>query len=165
MMKKYIIYLGVAVSLLAASCRKEYKEIGEEPSKIEGITANWSLSSCSIIDKAATVEETMDVTAAFSRSSRMPNIRFTMEGGQGSYSTDTSGVAYLFFGNTTAGKWMFDNAAYPTKVIITPSGNTESMTFPLAATIRPSDTYLKIDKPVLCNGVEKSVYRLTFVRN
>lgn len=156
--------MSVAVSLLSTSCRKEYKEIGEEPSKIEGITAHWVLSSCNIIDKAATVEETMDVTSFFTSKGNLPNVTFHMEGGAGTYTSDTSGVALLFFGGAN-GTWSFDNNDYPTKVLITPAGSTQPISYPLAATIRPTDTYLKLDKSVSCGGAEKLVYRLSFIRN
>jgi len=163
-MKKLMVYMSVALGLLAASCRKEYKEIGEVPSKVDGITASWVLSGCSIIDKAATVEETMDVTSFFTQKGKLPNVRFVMEGGNGTYSCDTSDVAYNFFGGT-GGTWTFDNNDYPTQVVLTPTGSTEPITLKLAATIRPTDTYLKLDKSVLCGGAEKAVYRISFTRN
>lgn len=162
-MKKYIYIMGVALSFLVTSCRKEYKELGENPSKIDGITASWSLSSCKVIDKAATVEEMIDVTSFFASPTKLPNITFAMNGGVGTYTCDTSNVAYSFFGGTS-GTWSFDDANYPKKVIITPAGATAPIEFPLAATIRPTDTYLLIDKSVSCGGAEKTVYRLSFIR-
>ncbi|MES2780419.1 MAG: DUF5004 domain-containing protein [Bacteroidota bacterium] len=163
-MKKYIYIMSLAIGLIAASCRKEYKEIGENPSKIDGITASWSLHSCQVIDKAATVEETIDITPFFTRTTRLPNITFAMNGGTGTYTCDTSNVAYAFFGSTS-GTWTFDNAEFPQKVMLTPAGATTALEFPLAATIRPTDTYLQIDKNVWCGGAIKSVYRLSFIRN
>jgi hypothetical protein len=163
-MKKLMVYMSVAIGLLATSCRKEYKEIGDNPSKVDGITASWVLTGCSIIDKAATVEETMDVTSFFTQNGKLPNVHFVMENGTGTYSSDSSNVAYNFFGGT-GGTWTFDNADYPTKVILTPAGSAEPVVLMLAATIRPTDTYLKLDKSVLCGGVEKSVYRISFTRN
>lgn len=164
-MKKQIIIIGFTlVAGLFFSCRKEYKEIGEVPSKVEGITASWVLSTCEVIDKGAIIEETMDITPFFYSDSKLPNIVFSMESGTGTYTCDTSHVAYQFFGGTK-GIWRFDNNEYPTKVILTPSGSSDAITFPLVATIRPTDTYLKMDKAVFCGGAEKSVYRLSFIRN
>jgi hypothetical protein len=163
-MKKYIMYLGVACGLVFTSCRKEYKEIGDLPSKVEGITATWILNDCSTIDKASIVEETMTITPFFYTRSSMPNITFAMEADNGIYTCDTSNIAFQFFGGTK-GKWRFDNNNFPTKVILTPSGSTTTIEMKLAATIRPTDTYLKLDKSVLCNGKETSVYRLSFIRN
>jgi hypothetical protein len=162
-MKKYIYIMSATMSLFVASCRKEYKELGENPSKIEGITASWSLSSCKVIDKAATIEETIDVTSFFTPSTKLPNITFAMNSGVGTYTCDTSNVAFTFFGGTS-GTWSFDDANYPKKVLLTPAGATAPIEFPLAATIRPTDTYLLIDKSVLCGGTEKAVYRLSFIR-
>lgn len=147
-----------------SSCRKEYKEIGEIPSKVEGITASWVLNMCEVIDKGGIIEETMEITPFFYSDTKMPNIVFKMEGNQGTYTCDTSNVAFQFFGGTK-GTWQFDNADFPTKVMLKPSGSTETLTFPLVATIRPTDTFLKMDKSVFCGGAEKSVYRLTFIRN
>lgn len=163
-MKKYIYIMSVAISLSAASCRKEYKEIGETPSKVEGITASWSLHSCKVIDKAATIEESLDITSFFSLSPRLPNITLSMNNGVGTYTSDTSNVGYSFFGGTS-GTWTFDDMQFPKKVLLTPTGSSQVLEFPLAATIRPTDTYLQIDKSVLCGGAEKSVYRLSFIRN
>ncbi|MCU0441966.1 MAG: DUF5004 domain-containing protein [Bacteroidia bacterium] len=147
-----------------SSCRKEYKEIGEVPSKVEGISASWVLQDCAVIDKASIVEETLNITPYFSKGAKMPNIRFQMEGTTGVYQADTTGVLYSFFGGTS-GTWQFDNADFPTKLILTPTGSSSSITMPLASTIRPTDTYLKIDQSVLCNDKVVSVYRLTFIRN
>jgi hypothetical protein len=164
-MKKQIIIMSLALIVgMISSCRKEYKEIGELPSKVDGITASWVLNMCEVIDKGAIIEETMNITPFFYSDTKLPNITFSMESGVGTYSCDTSHVAYQFFGGTK-GTWKFDNAEYPTKVMLTPSGSTDVITFPLVATIRPTDTYLKMDKSVMCGGAEKSVYRLTFIRN
>jgi hypothetical protein len=162
-MKKQIIIGYVLILFLITSCRKEYKEIGETPSKVDGITASWVLSTCEVIDKGGIIEETIDISPFFT-AGKMPNISFTMESGVGTYSCDTSGVAFHFFGGKS-GKWDFDNVAYPTKVILKPNGSSESITLPLVSTIRPTDTYLKLDKSVFCGGAEKAVYRLSFIRN
>jgi hypothetical protein len=87
-----------------------------------------------------------------------------MEGSLGTYSCDTSNVAYQFFGGTR-GTWQFDNNEFPTKVILSPTGSTETIVFPMVGTIRPTDTYLQLDKSVSCGGKETSVYRLSFTRN
>ncbi|MES2559277.1 MAG: hypothetical protein V4590_06030 [Bacteroidota bacterium] len=163
-MKKYIYIIAVTISFLVTSCRKEYKEIGENPSKIDGITASWSLNSCKVVDKASIIEETIDVTSFFGQTGKLPKVTFAMTAGVGTYTCDTSNVAFSFFGGTS-GTWAFDNAEYPKKVFITPVGSSTVIAFPLAATIRPTDTYLQIDKSVMCGGTEKSVYRLSFIRN
>lgn len=164
-MKKQIIIMSFALVVgVISSCRKEYKEIGEVPSKVDGITASWVLTMCEVIDKGGIIEETMDITPFFYSDSKLPNIVFSMESGTGTYTCDTSHVAFQFFGGTN-GIWRFDNSDYPTEVILTPSGSSDDITFPLVATIRPTDTYLKMDKSVFCGGDAKSVYRLTFIRN
>jgi hypothetical protein len=163
-MKTATYFTVIAFGIMALSaCRKEYKEIGEAPSKIEGITAAWILSSCSVVDKGGFVEETMDITPFFSSTSRLPNISFKMEGNVGRYTCDTSNIAFNFFGGTS-GSWQFDNAEFPTKVTLTPDGSTQTIVLPLAATIRPTDAFLRIDKSIQCGGSEKGVYRLTFSR-
>lgn len=164
-MKKQISILSILLAMtVMVSCRKEYKEIGEVPSKVEGITASWVLTTCEVIDKGAIIEETMDITPFFYSDSKLPNINFSMETGSGTYTCDTSHVAFQFFGGTR-GTWKFDNDAFPTKVTLTPEGSTSTIVMPLVTTIRPTDTYLKLDQSVLCNGTEKAVYRLTFIRN
>jgi hypothetical protein len=163
-MKKYLFILGTAISLLVVSCRKEYKEIGEVPSKIDGITANWVLSSCKVVDKASVVEEVMDITSFLNQSGKLPNVSFEIKSGIGTYTCDTSNVAYSFFGGTS-GTWTFDNAEFPKSILIQPKGSTKAIVYPLAATIRPTDTYLQIEKSIFCNGTEKAVYRLSFIRN
>lgn len=162
-MNKIYILLA-AIGLMATACRKEYKEIGEAPSKIEGISATWVLQSCSSIDKAAIVEESSDITSFFYTNTRMPNITFVMEGSVGTYTCDTSNVAYQFFGGPK-GTWEFDNNDYPSKVILHPTGSSQSITMPLVDPIRPTDPYLKMDKLVTCGGKTTSIYRLSFIRN
>ncbi len=156
--------MSLAIGVFATSCQKEYKEIGEIPSKTDGITASWILSSCSSIDKAAIVEETMDITSFFYTDTKLPNINLKMESNLGTYTCDTANVAYQFFGGTS-GTWSFDNPDFPKKVFLTPAGTSTVLEFTLAATIRPTDPYLKLDKSVVCGGKEVSVYRLTFTRN
>jgi hypothetical protein len=164
-MKINNLFVGMVLGIsILSSCRKEYKEIGELPSKVDGITASWVLQDCAVIDKASIIEETLNITPYFAKGAKMPNVRFQMEGAIGIYTVDTVGVPFSFFGGTS-GTWQFDNIAFPTKVILTPAGSTETISMPLAATIRPTDTYLKLDQSVLCNGKEVSVYRLTFIRN
>ncbi len=164
-MNKNFIYIMLAIiGTLTAACKKEYKEIGEIPSKIEGITATWVLNKCSSVDKASIVEESWDITSFFYTTQKLPNITFVMEGSIGTYSCDTSLVAYQFFGGTK-GTWQFDNNEFPQSVILHPSGSTETIVLPLAKTIRPTDTYLEVDKSVTCKGKETSVYRLSFIRN
>jgi hypothetical protein len=164
-MKKKVLIMGYVLALfMLSACRKEYKEIGDLPSKVDGLTASWVLSSCEVLDKGGIIEETIDVTPFFQTKSKLPNVSFTMESGVGTYSCDTSNIAFQFFGGT-AGKWRFDNEQYPTKIILIPNGGVESIVLPLGSTIRPTDTYLKLDKAVLCGGEEKSVYRLSFIRN
>lgn len=160
---KKIIAVFFLISMLGA-CQKEYKEIGNAPSKIEGITAKWVLHSCSVIDKGGFIEETVEITPFFTSSPKLPNISFTMEAGVGRYTCDTSNIAFNFFGGTS-GTWSFDNNEFPTKLLITPNGSEQGIVMPLAATIRPTDTYLKIDQSVLCGTTEKAVYRLSFIRN
>jgi hypothetical protein len=163
-MKKQLIITIVLSTMIFTSCRKEYKEIGELPSKVEGITASWILTGCDVVDKGGIIEETLNITPFFQSKSKMPNISFSIESGVGAYTCDTSNVAFQFFGGT-GGKWRFDNDQFPTKVILTPNGSVEDIVLPLVSTIRPTDTYLKLDKSVYCGGAEKSVYRLTFIRN
>lgn len=159
-----IYILLIAIGMMATACRKEYKEIGDIPSKVDGITATWVLQSCTSVDKAAIIEEQLDITSFFYSKGKMPNITFVMEGSIGTYSCDTSNVAYQFFGGTK-GSWQFDNTEFPTQLILTPNGSTQTITLPLVSTIRPTDPYLKVDKSVSCGGKETSVYRLSFIRN
>jgi hypothetical protein len=164
-MKTNKIYVLLAIiGTMVAACKKEYKEIGDIPSKVDGITATWVLSSCKSVDKASIVEESLDITTFFYSKNKLPNITFVMEGSLGTYSCDTSNVAYQFFGGTR-GTWQFDNNEFPTKVILSPTGSTETIVFPMVGTIRPTDTYLQLDKSVSCGGKETSVYRLSFTRN
>lgn len=162
-MKNKLYIVCATIGLMVSSCQKEYKEIGEIPSKIEGITANWILKSCEVVDKGGFEEETMDITSFFYSKSNLPNIQFTMVNGAGVYSADTSNIAFQFFGSTS-GTWIFDNPDFPKQLILTPTGSSQTLTFNLAATIRPTDTYLKLDKSILCKDTEKAVYRLSFVR-
>lgn len=162
-MKIHHIIGGLLIGMMATSCQKEYKEIGEVPSKIEGISASWTLRSCTVIDKAAIVEESLEITPFLLSGTKAPNIRMYIEGGQGFYTCDNDGVAFQFFGGAS-GQWAFDNAEFPKKVIFTPTGSTP-FEMPLAAPIRPTDSYLQLDQSIKCGGKEKFVYRLSFTRN
>ena len=164
MNRKHIYMMLAIIGTMVAACKKEYKEIGEVPSKVDGITATWVLNKCVSVDKASIVEESLDITTFFYSTNKMPNVTFAMEGSNGTYTCDTSQVAYQFFGGTK-GTWLFDNADFPTKMILHPTGSTETITLPLVSTIRPTDMYLQVYKSVTCGGKETSVYNLSFIRN
>jgi hypothetical protein len=162
-MKNKLYMLCAIMGVWISACQKEYKEIGEVPSKVEGITANWVLQACEVVDKGGFVEETMDITSFFYTKTNLPNIQLAMVNGAGVYTADTSNIAFQFFGGTS-GTWTFDNPNFPKQLILTPTGSSTNLVFPLATTIRPTDTNLKLDKSILCKDTEKAVYRLSFIR-
>jgi len=164
-MKKYSILSLVIVSAsFFWGCKKEYEPIGDVPSKVEGIVADWELVSCSMVDKSAIIEESEDITD-YLTTGTPPNIKFSISATDTTYTSDINGSVFNFFGSSS-GSWRFDDIYFPTKVILYPDGltNTEQIECMLINTIRPNDTNLKLRIPVLCNNKVVFTYDLIFSR-
>jgi hypothetical protein len=164
-MKKYsILFPLIALTSVFWGCKKEYEPIGEVPSKLEGIVASWELVSCSMVDKSAIIEESEDITE-YLNTGTPPNIKFSISATDTTYSTDTTGAVFNFFGSSS-GRWRFDDIYFPTKVILYPDGPnvSEQIECTLINTIRPNDTNLKLRIPVLCNNKLVFTYDLIFSR-
>lgn len=161
-MKKILfVYMLIAVAITA--CKKEYENIGSPSSKFEGATANWNLTTFKVVDKAAIVEETMDMTDYFSSNPVKPNIRFYTDGTDTLYSCDTTGLPMNVF-ESVNGKWRFDDNNYPTKIILMPNGSVNNIEFKLLAPIRVVDQKLILRKSIFCKDKEVAAYDLEFIR-
>ena len=160
---KAIIIACILISVIA--CKKEIKDIGVPSSKIDGITAHWELTRCSMVDELSLIKETTSMGDFFTvknANKTKPNIIFTYTNNVGSYTVDTSNALINFF-QSPAGKWSFDNNDFPTMVTFIPNSGTE-FSLPLGASIRTVDSVLKFRKPVYCGTELKFSYVLEFER-
>jgi hypothetical protein len=159
-MKKLVMMI-CAASLLMAACKKDTKEIGVPASKMEGITSNWQLLKANQVDELSLTKEAVNIYGYFSTSVKLPNILFT----DSTYSVDTTGLSYNFFGGAE-GKWKFDDPEFPSTITFTPNGG-NAFSLKLNGPIRPQDN-LKLTKEVhkTCKGKATWVmsYNLEFTR-
>lgn len=138
---KKIIFSALMAGLVLVSCKKEMKEIGAPASKVEGITASWELSQAVQIDERSLTRESYNLTRYFQKKGKLPNISF----GENTYTVDTAGLSFNFFGGPS-GTWAFDDAAAPSSITFTPTGGSP-FTLKLGGPIRPQDN-LKITREV-----------------
>ncbi len=137
-LKFSVFFLLLSISTF--SCRpKKFNDIGNEPSKMQGLQATWILSHAYVIDEAATSPDKLDITD-FYKTKTLPTITFT----ETNFTAVTSGTVKNYFG-TGSGTWSFDNNSYPTSIRINYSNNVKD-TFLLGSTIRPTDASLKLKK-------------------
>ena len=164
-MKKTIQIAALSVILCGAmiGCRPEKKSLGPKPSQTEGISSTgWILSRVDQID--------VNVQLAFVESDTLLNVTETFIDGtpmefsftkDGFYSIASGAGSQLF--KINAGSWKFDNADYPSKIILddgTAGVNTVSMMRP----VRPQDNYLVLKYNKICGGKRTVSYHLTFSR-
>lgn len=164
-MKKTIQIAALSIILCGAmiGCRPEKKSLGPKPSQTEGISnTGWILSRVDQID--------VNVQLAFVESDTLLNVTETFVDGtpmefsftkDGSYSIASGAGSQLF--KINAGSWKFDNADYPSKIILddgTAGVNTVSMMRP----VRPQDNYLVLKYNKICGGKRTVSYHLTFSR-
>ena len=161
-MKKILLFM-LSITVVLSACKKEYEEIGVPSSKFEGATADWGLTSFKVVDKAAIVEESMDMTDYFGSNVIKPNIRFYTEGADTLYSCDTTGLPMNIF-ESVNGKWRFDDNNFPTKIILMPTGSINQIEFKLMAPIRVVDQKLILRKSIICKDKEVAAYDLEFIR-
>lgn len=157
--KKILIVLAIA-SLSINACKKEYEDIGIAPSKIEGVTSKWVLTTFNVTDKGGIVDETMDMTDYYAATSMMPNITFTISGTDTTFSCDTAGVKLNLF-NAANGRWRFDDNNFPTKIMLLADDKSLLNELSLLAPIRPSDNSLKISQATYCG--DKAIYTYDLV--
>ena len=157
--KKILVVLAI-LSLTINACKKEYDDIGLPPSKIEGLTSKWVLSTFNVTDKGGIIDEQMDMTDYYSSSSSMPNISFTITGTDTTFACDTTGVILNLFGSVN-GRWRFDNNDYPTKIMLMSDDKSVLTELNLLAPIRSFDNSLKVSQATMCG--DKIVYTYDMV--
>jgi hypothetical protein len=143
-----------AAACIVSACRPaKFKEIGEIPSKTKGIQGSWLLSHAYVVDDAYVNPDQLDITD-FYKTKALPSFTFT----ETNFTALTTGTVKNYFGTGT-GTWSFDNNDYPTTLYFTYSNNDKD-TFLLGATIRPTDSKLKLKKTYFYtkNGIRKSAY-------
>lgn len=159
--KKILIVLAIA-SLAINACKKEYEDIGTPASKIEGVTSKWVLTTFKMTDKGGILDEQMDMTDYYTNNSQMPNITFTINGADTTFTCDTAGVILNLF-KVANGRWRFDDNNYPTKILLLADDKSAITEFNLLAPIRKFDNTLSISQATKCSG--NTVYTYDLVLN
>lgn len=117
-MKKitYIILLSLSIT----ACKKDFykQDIGSDiyPSSLnyKNIQGKWNLNSVVQTDEKSLIKESLTITDFFDNSSK-PNISFSINGADTTFSVDTAGLLINYFGDIS-GKWSFDNPEYPKSI-------------------------------------------------
>ena len=162
-MKKTLILIS-CIAIGFASCKPEVKgELGEVPSKMEGIRGMWEVSGFKQQDPNNAIREERDLSEFYVIDGQAPS--------RLSFNTDSMTFSVIpgpgknFFG--TGGSWAFDNNEYPTKMFLyTPADTIEAL---LGGAVRPSDSKLEIQFESSCTQADgskliTSVYTLIFNR-
>ncbi len=162
-MKKIILLIS-CIAIGFASCKPEVKgELGDVPSKMEGIRGTWEVSGFKQQDPNNAIREERDLSEFYVVDGQTP-YRLSFNTDSMTFSV-APGPGKNFFG--TGGSWAFDNNDYPTKMFLyTPSDTIEAL---LGSTVRPTDNKLEIQFESACHqaGGAKlitSVYTLIFNR-
>jgi hypothetical protein len=162
-MKKTIIVISF-IAIAIASCKPEVKgELGEVPSKMEGIRGTWEVSGFKQQDPNNAIREERDLSEFYVVDGLTPyRLKFNTDSMTFSV---TPGPGKNFFG--AGGSWAFDNNEYPTKMFLyTPADTIEAL---LGSAVRPSDNKLEIQFESSCTQADgskliTSVYTLIFNR-
>lgn len=160
--KKIVVVLAM-LAITTIACKKEYEDIGLPPSKLEGLTSKWVLSTFFINDKAGIVEEKMDMTDYYTSGTALPNITFSILAEDTLFTCDTTGLELNLF-DIDNGRWRFDDNNFPTKIIIMRNDKTPISELNLLAPIRSFDKTLQVSKNINCSD-GKTVYSYDLVLN
>jgi len=165
-MKSYTFFGLIAMASAAtwiSACKPEKKVLGPAPSQTKGITqATWILYRVDQIDvnkQLAFVESDtlMTVSDVFIDGTPV-EATFTE---QGDFNLTTGSGSLLF--PKLSGKWEFDNAEYPTSIVLE-KGTTEEAHVTLLKPIRPQDANLILKFNKFCSGKRTVSYHLWFMR-
>lgn len=159
--------LATLMLLFAACEHQDIPDIGDVPSKLEGINGDWVLKTIKRTDKLACVNRPteLDITSFFVRNDA-PAFSFDSNSKSFSYSTGDAPLNLL----PENGSWRFINEAipdeadtYPEQVGFTPAGGTE-MVLDLNKPIRPQDPTLELEMTIMSDGQEATGYIMVFER-
>jgi hypothetical protein len=166
-MKNIRIYASVVfvVTVLTTlqSCKPEKRKLEPAPSQAEGLTMSaWTLFRVDQIDvnkQLAFVESDtlMEVSDVFIDGNPL-EINFQSGG---DFSLNTGSGSLLF--PKLSGKWEFDNAEYPSSLVLE-KGTPEESTITLLKPIRPRDLNLVLKFNKYCGGQRTVSYHLWFTR-
>ena len=164
-MKKVLIPVFGALLMVFAisSCKPEKKTLGPAASQTEGLTkSTWVLYKVAQIDvnqQLAFVESDtlLDVSDVYIDGTPV-EATFT---DSGNYSLTVGAGTTLF--PKLNGKWSFDNAEYPTKIVFD-AGTAEEAGVALLKPIRPQDANLVLKFNKICGGKRTVSYHLWFTR-
>jgi len=165
-MKSYKFFCLIAIASTAtwiSACKPEKKVLGPAPSQTQGLTqASWVLYRVDQIDvnkQLAFVESDtlMTVSDVFIDGNPV-EATFTA---QGDFAL-TPGSGSLLFPKQS-GKWEFDNADYPSAIVLE-KGTPEESRVTLLKPIRPQDANLILKFNKFCTGKRTVSYHLWFMR-
>lgn len=158
-----ILTIALCCALSAISCKRDKKELGDKPSQTNGISGTWVLSRVDQIDVNVEVafresDTLLSVTEAILTGNPM---EITFDKSSSNFTTK-AGDGIEFFGGTL-GSWAFDNANYPSKVILNASQPNEA-TYNLVKPVRPQDSYLVLKYNKMCGNQRTVSYHLWYSR-
>jgi len=121
---KKIAYL-ILLSLSISACKKDFykQDLGTDiylsALNYKNIQGKWNLNSVVQTDEKSLIKESLTITDFFDNSSK-PNISFSINGTDTTFSVDTAGLLINYFGDIS-GKWSFDNSEFPKNINLTTS--------------------------------------------
>ena len=156
---KYLYILSALIIALILGCKKEKRVLEPRYVPVDAISGSWVLEKAIQKDTTALVIEESDITDYYHKGT-LPN--FTLNKAGMTLTSDTAGVIKKHF--IHSGKWMLDDADYPTALILdNNAGNVQVLR--LAAPVRPTDQTMKLSKIYTCtSGDYVFTYVWTFKR-
>jgi hypothetical protein len=159
----------ITVSVLVTGCKKPYdydKEVAASVSTPEKIAASingtWRMNSAVEIDEKSLVKESMDIADFLtSDMGAVPNITFNTT--DNTFTVDTNGLVQNFF-KVDHGKWNFDDARYPSKVILTDIDNNPILDVVIGKNLLSPNPQLDFVDGVKCGAEMAISYSVSFIK-
>lgn len=142
---KKIFFTALAFTLVLTNCKPDVKgELGEPFDKVKGLSGHWELGAFSQRDENNPIKEIRDLTEFYVDGINTPT-QFNFNSTDMTYTIIPGpGRNYL----SPSGTWKFDNAEFPTELIL--EGTTDTLTLKLGTAPREFDQSIKLELPRYC---------------
>jgi len=142
---KKIIFTALAFTLVLTNCKPELKgELGVPFDKVKGLSGNWELGAFAQRDENNPIKEIRDLSEFYIDGTSNPTL-FNFNSSDMTY-TVTPGPGKNFL--NSGGTWRFDNAEFPTELIL--EGSSDTLSLKLGTAPREFDQTLKLEFPRFC---------------
>lgn len=166
---KFRVLLFTICAALAgvSGCKKPYdydKEVAVPIATPEKLAASlngyWEMQTALEIDEKSLIKESMDISDFLNSGGKSPNITFHADY---TFSVDTPGLLINYF-RVEQGKWAFDDARYPTKVILTDLSENPVSEITIGSNLVGISPRLSYISSVDCGETKALSYNITLIK-